>query len=533
MSDQQSSQTSRAALIVLLKAHRSTLSLAQKSKRKKPVRWLYPWATEHHYTQSYRAWLKPVKDFVNDFLDTHQEAILNGDGADAVIRADAVAGESFRLMVQSLNNWVGAYISDDEQKKLRSPIFLGLGDIAENTFNFNGKQYEKSVQSALGVSFPSDEAWWINARKMWQDTNYEIIRSDIKKHIADINSATEQAVVNGWSVKALREKILALDDKMTKSRAAFIARDQIGKLNGTITQKRMQDIGLELYVWSGSSDERERESHVAMNNKLCRWDDATVYSDDGGKTWKPRADIGGVLLHPGMDYQCRCCALAYFDELIDEADGVREFKGVTENINKEKTLKITKKIGTISKGDVMTFEQADGNKPNPFYEKGGGYTENCQTAVAVFEARLKGFNIQAKPVDKNNKFFKKLMNNPARAFIDPNTRKHPEWLERDSVSSWENGFKYIDKTVEKNQRYMMRFKWKRGGGHVIVALRTEDTGLFFYDPQTSLIYEDDDIKYLFKNIDYSSNFYQPELLRIDTLQFDENVLQYVVEAANE
>ena len=292
MSDQQSSQTSRAALIVLLKAHRSTLSLAQKSKRKKPVRWLYPWATEHHYTQSYRAWLKPVKDFVNDFLDTHQEAILNGDGADAVIRADAVAGESFRLMVQSLNNWVGAYISDDEQKKLRSPIFLGLGDIAENTFNFNGKQYEKSVQSALGVSFPSDEAWWINARKMWQDTNYEIIRSDIKKHIADINSATEQAVVNGWSVKALREKILALDHKMTKSRAAFIARDQIGKLNGTITQKRMQDIGLELYVWSGSSDERERESHVAMNNKLCRWDDATVYSDDGGKTWK---DITGDI----------------------------------------------------------------------------------------------------------------------------------------------------------------------------------------------------------------------------------------------
>ena len=276
-------KASRNALIALIKS--------QKPKRKKPVRWLYPWSTEHHYTQSYRAWLKPVKDFVNDFLDTHQEAILNGDGADAVIRADAVAGESFRLMVQSLNNWVGAYISDDEQKKLRSPIFLGLGDIAENTFNFNGKQYEKSVQSALGVSFPSDEAWWINARKMWQDTNYEIIRSDIKKHIADINSATEQAVVNGWSVKALREKILALDHKMTKSRAAFIARDQIGKLNGTITQKRMQDIGLELYVWSGSSDERERESHVAMNNKLCRWDDATVYSDDGGKTWKNRADI--------------------------------------------------------------------------------------------------------------------------------------------------------------------------------------------------------------------------------------------------
>ena len=234
-----------------------------------------------------------------------------------------------------------------------------------------------------------------------------------------------------------------------------------------------------------------------------------------------------------MDYQCRCCALAYFNELIDEAEGVTNLSyGSADNINKEKAVKITKKIGTISKGDAMTFEQADGSKPNPFYEQGGGYTENCQTAVPVFEARLRGFNIQAKPVDKSNKFFIKLMNNPAKAFIDPNTRKHPEWLEKDTFSSWEKGFEYVDKTVKNNQRYMMRFKWQKGGGHVIVAMRTENIGLFFYDPQTSLIYESEDVSYLFKNIDYSKSFYQPELLRIDTLQFDENVLKYVVEAAN-
>ena len=99
----------------------------------------------------------------------------------------------------------------------------------------------------------------------------------------------------------------------------------------------------------------------------------------------------------------------------------------------------------------MTFEQADGSKPNPLYEKGGGFRENCQTAVAVFEARLRGFNIQAKAFDKSNKFFKKLMNNPAKAFIDPVTRKHPEWLERDTFTSWQKGFEYIDKTIENNQ----------------------------------------------------------------------------------
>ena len=63
-----------------------------------------------------------------------------------------------------------------------------------------------------------------------------------------------------------------------------------------------------------------------MDGLLCRWDDATVYSEDGGKTWIPRP-AGAVLMHPGMDYQCRCCALAWFDELIDEADGVEVGNG--------------------------------------------------------------------------------------------------------------------------------------------------------------------------------------------------------------
>lgn len=313
-------KAARNALIVLLRAQRNGMTQAEKAKRKKPARWLYPWATEHHYVQSYRAWVKPVRVFVHEYMERHQEAVLRGDSASAVIRQDAVAGQSFALMVKSLNGWVDAYISDNGEKKLRSPIYMGLGDIAESAFNFNGTQYNKSTKSALGINFPSDESWWPDARKMWQDTNYEIVRSDIKKYISDINSATEQAVTNGWSVKALTEKIMALDSKITKSRAAFIARDQMGKLNGTITQKRMQDIGLTMYEWGSSSDERVRQSHAIMDGKLCRWDDATVYSEDGGKTWKPRP-AGAVLMHPGMDYQCRCTAYAWFNELIDEADG--------------------------------------------------------------------------------------------------------------------------------------------------------------------------------------------------------------------
>jgi SPP1 gp7 family putative phage head morphogenesis protein len=136
-----------------------------------------------------------------------------------------------------------------------------------------------------------------------------------------VSALTEQAVTSGWSVKTLAERIHALDTKMTTGKANFIARDQIGKLNGHITQRRMESVGLTMYIWETSGDERVRPSHEMMDGGLCRWDDSTVYSDDGGKTWIPRPS-GSVLLHPGIDIMCRCTATSYWDELVGEADSV-------------------------------------------------------------------------------------------------------------------------------------------------------------------------------------------------------------------
>lgn len=99
------------------------------------------------------------------------------------------------------------------------------------------------------------------------------------------------------------------DFNVSESRAKLIARDQTSKLNGSLVKVRSQALGSKTYTWSGVLDERERISHRAMQGKLCRWDDSTVYSDDNGETWKKRKQIGGVELHPTDDYNCRCAAL--------------------------------------------------------------------------------------------------------------------------------------------------------------------------------------------------------------------------------
>jgi hypothetical protein len=335
--------TLRSALVTLIKSRRQKMSRAQRQRGIKPQRWLYPWAAEARYAATIRAWFRPMRDYVHKYLKENQEAILHGDSSSfradslSMTRLDAVPGKSFKRMADSLNGWMGQYVPDDDESKSGSTIYMGLGNIADSTFDFNEGQYEKGAKTTLGVEFPVGEDWWPFARDIWANQNYELIRSDMQKYIVQVNDLTEKAVVSGWSVSQLKKQIQGLDEKITKSRAEFIARDQIGKLNGQITQRRMESIGLTMYIWETSGDERVRgdpggkypnakPSHYLMDGLLCRWDDPAVYSEDGGKTWIDRPD-GAVVLHPGFDFQCRCTAVSYWEELVREADKLLDYEG--------------------------------------------------------------------------------------------------------------------------------------------------------------------------------------------------------------
>jgi len=99
-----------------------------------------------------------------------------------------------------------------------------------------------------------------------------------------------------------------------------------------------------MYIWSTSGDERVRGdpsgfypdarfSHYHLDDKLCRWDDSSVYSEDGGRTWKDRP-ASWCQLHPGVDFNCRCTALAYWNEIVDEADEqIQDQEQETDKIN--------------------------------------------------------------------------------------------------------------------------------------------------------------------------------------------------------
>jgi len=321
---------SRLGFLQALKSYRQALTPAQRahSRHPRPIQWQYPWALEKRYASNLTSIFKPLVNFVNDYWKQHGEAILRGDSEE--FRMDETTGPGWHGMLSSLEGWVAQYFGDESGKTAPAHIMMGLGKSADDTKAFVMKNWNKATNSVMGISFDTSAEWWPAMRQAWIDSNFKLIRGAAKRYVDQVSRLSEKAVVNGWSSKSLTHDFMGLGDGMTHSYARLLARDQTGKLNGHITQGEQTDAGLETYTWRTAGDERVRgdpsgkypksvPSHFVMDGLLCRWDDATVYSDDNGATWQDRtADM--PMEHPGGEIQCRCTALSNFDELIGNVD---------------------------------------------------------------------------------------------------------------------------------------------------------------------------------------------------------------------
>lgn len=140
--------------------------------------------------------------------------------------------------------------------------------------------------------------------KQFRDRNVDLIKSLAGQQKTKIKSMLEAADQDAIRVEVLSKDLIS-EFGVTKSKANLLARDQVLKLNGQITQSRQVNAGITKYIWRTSGDERVRESHVALDGTTQSWDNPPVISDDGRTG------------HPGDDYQCRCTADPILPEFED------------------------------------------------------------------------------------------------------------------------------------------------------------------------------------------------------------------------
>ena len=292
----------------------------------------YPHGIEMKYFRQLKSYFKPLTDYVNNYISENLEPLLHGDSTE--VRFDTIPGNSFRKMIYSLEDWLSVYMPDISELPSDSNnnvIFVGLGKTADETMEFSEKEFKRIIEKGIHVNLPVSAPWWDDMKKSWAEDNYTLITSNAKNYVSKINTLTEQAIVNGLSPMKLKEEIKKATESLSDKHCKLLARDQMGKLNGQITEAQMTEVGLDMYVWSTSYDDRVRDSHAVMEGLLCTWDDASICSYDNGKTWVPRP-ADAVDLHPGQDIQCRCVALAFYPELVSEMEGIPISEVISEDM---------------------------------------------------------------------------------------------------------------------------------------------------------------------------------------------------------
>lgn len=194
-------------------------------------------------------------------------------------------------------------------------------------YTFNKNEFMQEMEILLGESFYGSEHWWQTLKQEWANIFKERTAKVTHGYVEKIRDIVYKGIQKNEAYPSIVKKIQKAGTTFTEAKANFIAKDLIGTLNSKLQKNMNFSMGITHYTWQTMADERVRgrpgglyskaiPSHWKMEGKICLWDDPTVYSVDG-IAWTPR-NSQMPLVHPGMEWLCRCIPVAYFMPLIDE-----------------------------------------------------------------------------------------------------------------------------------------------------------------------------------------------------------------------
>jgi len=224
---------------------------------------------------------------------------------------------------------------------------------------------------------------------------------------------------------------------------------------------------------------------------------------------------------------------------IDLDKEIKELEDIEVTEEKDKGL-FPDEIAGVKRGNEMTREEANGEKPNPNFRQGNGYQTNCQSCVVAYEARLRGYNVQTLPYVEGSAA-EKISRQTSRAWIDPATGKHPEYMYDDTATTAKKFLAFLEDNIKSKQRYTLEFTWKgrSASGHIVSLDRDESGNLRIYDPQSSVTYTGGNVAKYLEQIKYTMTVYghkmpaRPKVLRVDDKQFNLDVVNEILEGARQ
>lgn len=314
---------SQAFKDALLKVLEKLTPSARKRLINKRLVWRFPIAFETKLQNVFERLLLPAQQL----LDEKVQAIFKANQRKDSFESDL---EGY---FQQLENAYTAYVS---ASMATASFQIVVDRTIEFVLKYNTQQLERYFEQVLGKKIPYSTEWWSMVKTQMRSKIETSAVGALKDNITDIREYVIKSISKSIPYSQIVEGIQRINNKLTTSRARYLARDIAGTYNAVVVRHMGTEIlGSDLYKWATYRDERVRgnptglypkadPSHWIMEQILCRWSDPSTYSKDGGKTWIPR-EAKAPKEHPGEPYQCRCNPVIYLAALI--AKLVRDLDG--------------------------------------------------------------------------------------------------------------------------------------------------------------------------------------------------------------
>lgn len=369
------------------------------------------------------------------------------------------------------------------------------------------------------------------------------IKDFAQERIPEMRKKIQDLVLQGYRQDKIQD-LLQKEYGIMARKAKFLAQNETSIMLAEYKKVTYQKMGFDKFIWKTVTDGRERELHKALNNTVWRYDNPPVIDERTGQK--------GL---PGETYNCRCEAIPFYDDTpfsydvnskksykrllaknnSDDVDwitvkgnhipvkkGQSKEQAVEEFLERKKYSQ-SKTIAGVKQGKPMSFKKANGGNVNPkFYTNNHAYKSNCQTCIAAFEARLRGYNIEALPYNAHNIYMTALGYNPALAYMDTKTGKTPDMLDGE-VKRPRECENWLKARIKRGERYTFIYKpINSASAHIVEVSKNIIGGLKFYDPQNGKIYN----KQLLNDIAYRKHEmgFSPLIFRVDDKEINTEFL---------
>ncbi|QAX92280.1 head morphogenesis [Pantoea phage vB_PagM_LIET2] len=211
----------------------------------------------------------------------------------------------------------------------------------EQVSHFNWVQWAREVKAGTGHQLQEIRPWYepgidIQGR-IWVRDNVSLITQMSGQMDAEFQRVVHDAVRRGLSKNQLKKDILdqiegfgGVRGLSAEQRADLIATDQILKANSSLTNQRQQNAGVSYYRWQGMMDNRERHSHVLLQNHIFRVDGKPMTDADlkaVGNEWQTirhPSESDSEASRPGTAVRCRCHSETVFKGSVFDFEGLDE-----------------------------------------------------------------------------------------------------------------------------------------------------------------------------------------------------------------